>query len=59
MLHNRGISPQRDTTDLAGEGTTGTGTQTGLADLATERVFVWDAEGTRLYCNPASDALSG
>ena len=59
MLHNRGISPQRDTTDLAGEGTTGTGTQTGLADLAPERVFVCDAEGTVRYWNPASEALYG
>ncbi|WP_295137329.1 ATP-binding protein [uncultured Reyranella sp.] len=59
MLHNRGISLQRHTTDLTGEGTMGAGTQTGLADLASESVIVCDAQGIVRYWNPASEALYG
>jgi two-component system sensor kinase FixL len=59
MLHNQGLSHQRDTPASAGESTVGAGTETGLADLASESVIVCDPEGVIRYWNPASEAIYG
>lgn len=59
MLRNQGLSHQRDISAAASDGVVGAGTETGLADLASESVIVCDPEGVIRYWNPASEALYG